>query len=385
MPGSRVWLLGLITIAVYGSWYYAFGVLLDPIIADTGWPEPTLTAAFGASILIGGVGAIGGGLLLDRYGSRVVFGLAGAAGAFAFLAASSAGTAGVFSVSAAIGGGIFGALGFYHVTQTVAVRIAPRNASRAIALLTIWGAFASAVFIPLTALLLSRYGWRSALTVVTLIAAALLGLGALTFDTKLSGRSGEARAFAEVRDTLRIPPARRFLISQAMAGMAASVVLAYQVPAMTAAGLSLAAASFWAGFRGFAQLAGRLPLMPIVNRLGVTRTMRIAYLSFAVGVMALAFAGTPLLAAVYALAAGFGIGALSPLVGMFTNELFGRESLGTAMGTVSLVFFGAGALGAPLAGLVASSTGSRAVGVIGAAVLAALAAIVLSPPRADRT
>jgi MFS family permease len=385
MPGSGVWLLGLITIAVYGSWYYAFGVLLDPIIADTGWPEPTLTAAFGASILIGGVGAVGGGWLLDRHGSRVVFGTAGAAGAIAFLAASSATTAGVFAVSVAVGGGIFGALGFYHVTQTVAVRIAPRKASRAIALLTIWGAFASAVFIPLTALLLSRYGWRSALTAVTLIAACLLGLGALTFNTRLSDARGEAKAFKVVRDSLRIPSARRFLISQAMAGMAASVVLAYQVPAMTSAGLSLAAASFWAGFRGFSQLAGRLPLMPIVDRLGVTRTMRVAYFSFAVGVVALAFAGTPLLAAVYALAAGFGIGALSPLVGMFTNELFDGKSLGTAMGTVSLVFFGAGALGAPIAGLVASSTGSRAVAVIGAAVLAALAAIVLSPPRAGRT
>jgi MFS family permease len=167
--------------------------------------------------------------------------------------------------------------------------------------------------------------------------------------------------------------------------MATSVNLAYQVPAMTSAGLGLAAASFWAGFRGFAQLGGRLPLMPIVDRVGVTRAMRVAYLSIAFGMAALAFAGTPLLAAVYALAAGFGIGALSPLVGMFSSELFGTRSLGTAMGTVSLVFFGAGALGAPVAAVVATRTGSRSTAVLGAAFLALMAAVVLSPPSSGGT
>jgi len=29
--------LGIATIAAYGTWFYAFGVLLDPIILDTGW------------------------------------------------------------------------------------------------------------------------------------------------------------------------------------------------------------------------------------------------------------------------------------------------------------------------------------------------------------
>ena len=32
-------LLGILTICAYGSWYYSFGVLLDPIRLDTGWRE----------------------------------------------------------------------------------------------------------------------------------------------------------------------------------------------------------------------------------------------------------------------------------------------------------------------------------------------------------
>ena len=71
VPHWRIAVLGLITISVYGSWYYAFGVLLDPINADTGWSEPTLTGAFGIPILVAGVASLFGGWVLDRFGSPV--------------------------------------------------------------------------------------------------------------------------------------------------------------------------------------------------------------------------------------------------------------------------------------------------------------------------
>ena len=80
MPRGRIAVLGLITIAVYGCWYYAFGVLLDPIIADTGWSEPAVAAVFSTSALIAGIGALVGGWLLDRLGSRIVFATAAVVG-----------------------------------------------------------------------------------------------------------------------------------------------------------------------------------------------------------------------------------------------------------------------------------------------------------------
>lgn len=377
-PGLVVALLGLVTITVYGAWYYTFGVLLDPIRLDTGWDERYLATSFGLSILIGGVGAIGGGWLLDRYGSRFVFSLAAVVSAASFVSAATADSVWVFGLSAAVGGGAFGALGFYHVTQTVAVRLRPESATRAIAVLTIWGAFASVVFIPLSAFLVGRLGWRTALTVVTITAVLTLLVGATLLRTEPDRSRRVGAVLVDLRTAMKARRARRFLLSQALAGMATAVVLAYQVPAMTSAGLSLTAASFWAGFRGFSQLGGRIPLMPIVDRIGVARTMQVAYLSIAVGVLALAFAGTPLLAAVYALAAGFGIGAFSPLVGMLSRELFDPSSLGTAMGGVSLVFFGAGSVGPPVAGLVSSLTGSRTTVVIGSSLFLVMSAVLVA-------
>jgi MFS family permease len=176
-------------------------------------------------------------------------------------------------------------------------------------------------------------------------------------------------------------PARRFLVSQALAGLGVGTILVYQVPAMTSAGLALGAASFWAGFRGFAQLGGRLPLMLLVRRLGVASALRLAYTAIAIGSLALAFSGNQVMAATYAVVAGFGIGAVSPLVGMHSKDVFGQASLGTAMGLVSLVFLLASAIGPTGAAWVAEATGSRAVPVAISAVVVGIGAVIVRPVR----
>ena len=379
IPRTRIGVLGVITIAAYGCWFYAFGVLLDPIIADTGWSEPALASAFSASILIGGVGSIAGGWLLDRFGSRSVFLLAATVTLVAFQIAAGTSDVLVFAVSGAIGGGVIAALGFYHVTQTTAVRISPGSTDRAIAVLTIWGAFASAIYMPISALLVGPLGWRSTLRILTLSAAVALIVGAIAVTTRTSEMPATRNVLGELKQSLTRSTARRFLFAQGLAGIGVATLLVYQVPAMTAAGLPLAAASFWAGARGFSQLFGRLPLMPIVRRLGVVGSLRLAYAATSLGTLVLAVAGNPWLAALYAVLAGFGIGATSPLVGMYSSEVFGARSLGTAMGLIGMVFLVVGSIGPAAAGFIAEATGSRAIPVAGAAVMTILAAAVIRP------
>lgn len=370
-------MLGIITIAVYGSWYYAFGVLLDPIIVDTGWSEPSVAAVFGSSAVIAGFGALAGGWLLDRLGARMVFAIAAVVGGFALWIASAATSPLLFTVAGAIGGGTLASLGFYHVTQTSAVRISAGAEDRAIAVLTIWGAFASAVYIPLTAWLVTQLDWRATLRILALSTVLALALGVVTIDTKQKRDPARPSILREFGPVLRSGRARRFLASQGLAGFGVGTILVYQVPAMTAAGLALGAASFWAGFRGFAQLGGRLPLMPVVRRLGVPGSLRLAYVAVGLGSLALAVAGNQFLAGVYAVTAGFGIGAMSPLVGMHSQKVFGSSSLGTAMGLVSLVFLLSGAVAPVIAAWVAESTGSRAIPVAVSAVVVASAALII--------
>jgi predicted MFS family arabinose efflux permease len=383
IPRLRIAILGIITISVYGSWYYGFGVLLDSIILDTGWSEAALTAAFGVSSFIAGLGSIAGGWLLDRAGSRLVFLLAAALGAGAFLVATSTTSVVVFTAAGAVGGGAFGALGFYHVTQTAAVRVSAAAATKAIAVLTIWGAFASAIYIPVTAWLVESLDWRLALRITTGSAVVWLVVGAVTIDTREVDAPGRPPIWSELRSSLRSRVARRYVFAQGLVGMGVGTILIYQVPAMTAAGLGLGAASSWAAFRGFAQLGGRLPLMPIVARFGTTGALRLSYGAISVGAVLLAFASTSLVAGAFALVAGFGIGASSPLQGMHARRVFGASSLGTAMGLLSLAFMVVGAAGPALAGTIATATGSRALPVLGAAALTAASIALLADPDGE--
>jgi predicted MFS family arabinose efflux permease len=377
IPRGRIAVLGIITIAVYGSWFYSFGVLLDPIIEDTGWSEPAVAAVFSSSTVVAGFGALAGGWLLDRWGSRFVFSVAGIVGGGTLFTAAGAVSAPLFALSGAIGGGVLASLGFYHVTQTVAVRVSPRFEDRAIAVLTIWGAFASAIYIPLSAWLVTAVGWRTTLRILALSTALALLMGAVAIDTRRGEHHERPAILKGLAHSIRSRSVRRLLMSQTLAGVGVGTILVYQVPAMTSAGLALAAASFWAGFRGFAQLGGRLPLMPLVRRVGVVGSLRIAYTAIAVGALALAFSGNQVLAATYAIVAGFGIGAVSPLIGMHSKDVFGESSLGTGMGLVSLMFLLASAAGPLLAAWVADTTGSRAIPVAVSACVVFFAALAI--------
>lgn len=381
-----VGVLGVLTICAYGSWYYSFGVLLDPIQRDTGWRESTLTSSFSAGTVLVGLAALFGGRMLDRLGHRPVFVLGGLVSTASLFAASYASNVWAFFIGAAMGLGAAGALGFYHVTMTTAVRLNPDEPTRAIAVLTIWGALASAIFLPGADWLESTFGWRSAVRILAAVtgAAFLLAAGALRSATP---EPVERPSVAQVLASTVAEPARRlFTIAVACGGLAMSTLLVYQVPVMTTAGLSAASAASMAGLRGFCQLGGRIPLTPIVERLGRDRALLLAFAAIAVGGLLLPVAGTLAVAIVFAVVAGFGIGAFSPLQGMKAEELFDRDQLGTTMGAYGAVLLLAGSIGPVMAGFVAEQTGERrwaAAIVLAAALGAATATLLLGRVRTD--
>ena len=384
IPHVQVALLGMITIAVYGSWAYSFGVLLDPIVADTGWPEVGVVATFSASAAIAGAGSIVGGWILDRWGSRPVLGIAAIAGTGIFLLAANAGTFAVFAVFAALGGGVFGALGFYHITQTVAARVSGPAAVRSIAAVTVWGAFAGTIYLPMAGWLIEVEGWRLALTDMTVSAGILLAIGAIFLNTDPSPTE-RIRFLQGIRRSLQVPGAPRFMLAVALAGIAISVLVVYQVPLMIAAGLSLGTASLFAGLRSMAQLTGRLPLAPIVGRLGDHLSLQLAFAAIAAGCLIVIVAGTPTLAVVFALVAGFGIGAMSPLVGIHSVSIFPDAILGVGRGAVAAAGSAASAVGPLLGSSAVAVTGSRtAAAIVGAvAALGAILAMRLGVDRSD--
>lgn len=355
-------LLGVVTICAYGAWYYSFGVLLDPIRLDTGWRESTLTASFSIGIIVTGLASIAGGRLLDRVGHRMVFVVAGFLGGLALLGASLATSVLVFVVAAALGQGVLGALGFYHVTMATTVRLNPEAPARAIAALTVWGALASAIYLPLAAVLVDALGWRSTVRILALSATTAFLVAATLLPpvpTVAASSAPRPSMRAVIATSLASSPARWFALAVSCGGIAMSTLLVYQVPTMTALGLPAATAATFAGVRGFAQLGGRLPLGRLIDRVGVDPSLIIAFSAIGLGGALLAVADNAAVALSFAIVAGFGIGAFSPLQGIKAQELFDNDTLGATMGFFGSLLMLAGSLGPALAGVVADATGER--------------------------
>ncbi len=371
--------LGVATIASYGGWFYGFGVLLQPITDDTGWGVPVLGAAYAVAQLLTGLGATVGGRLLDRHGGRPVFAIGGLAGGVLLGLAAIAPSALAFAVAFALAGGLIGSVGFYHVTMAAARRLRPDRPASAIGPLTIYGAFASPIFLPLTAWMVGPLGWRGTLGVLSGTTAAGLVAAAGLAPGGRSAAVGQApvplrRAIAQAWEDRAT---RRLVVMVMGHGIGFGIILAYQVPVMVALGLPLGTAAGVAGARGLLQLTGRIGLGRLVDRHGSRRPLVVVMLASAVAAVLLGGSGTPWVAALFALVAGAAIGAQSPLTGIRAGELLPERHLGALMGAVHAVGGAAAAAGPLLGGLLIGATGgyAAAVGLACGGFLLAAAAI----------
>lgn len=359
-PWGAITGIGITTIVAYGGWFYGFGVLLQAIADDTGWTIGALGSTFAAAQVASGVGAIGGGRLLDRLGGRTSFLLGGLAGGALLAAAATARELWAFAILFTLAAGLIGGLGFYHATMAEARRMAPEDPVRTIGPLTIWGAFSSPIFLPLTAVLVEQGGWRVALLVLAGLTAAGMVVGAVLIgprrpplpDEAPPGRLGEA-----LREVAHDPAARRLAGFQICSGVGIGVLLTYQVPIMTSLGLPLATAASVAGARGLLQLGGRIGLPTVVRAVGARRLLACVGLLSAVATVLLAVSGSLVVAALFALTAGVAIGAGSPLTGIRGAEVLPTAHTGALMGAMHTLHSGAGAAGPLLGAASVSLTG----------------------------
>lgn len=353
--------LGAVTIAAYGSTYYAFGVLLEPIHADTGWGRATLGSAYSLSLVLGGIGATVAGALVDRFGGRRILLVAATVGSGLLASAATASNAIWFVTLWGSGAGLIGALAFYHVTIVVMVRARGGSDPRAYAALTFLGGLSSPIYLPLTALAVDQFGWRTTQVLLGGSLAVLLGAAAFVVPNRASAAASEGggprMAVDAMRQALTSPIVQIFVVAVAVSSIAGTALNTFQIPAMQAAGLTLAAASTLAAIRGLCSLPGRALLAVAVSRLTAPGGLLVAYLTMTVGTLILLGAGVGL-APAYVMVTGVAYGSLLPLQALVAADIFPTERLGTLMGAQqglnSLV-----AAAAPIgAGVLVDRTGS---------------------------
>jgi MFS family permease len=379
LPRVPLAVLGVLSITSFGGWFYGYGVLLEDLTADTGWSETVASSAYGVSLLLTGIGAMVVGRLLDRTGSRRVFLGAAVLSVGALVVAAGASDPLVFGAAATLGGGVTGAAGFYQATQAVMARLVPDQRARGITVLTLWGAFASPVALPLMGWAVSEVGWRTTLRgTAIVIGCSFLAAALLVPDVRPDLPERPAGTREALRRGWHTPPVRRLFLAGAAAGIGSSILLLSQVPAMVDAGLALTLASTLAGVRGFLQLLGRIPLPAVIERMGAGSALRWAYALTAVSAVLLLGAGNLVVAGGFTLVAGVAIGALAAAEGIYAAEVVDEETLGTQLGVQSLLRGLGAAVGPVAAGVLVDATGSRVTALLFAAVASGVAAAALT-------
>jgi len=375
--------LGLLTVAAYGSWFYGFGVLVQDMSADLGVGVGVLGAVYGVTTLLGGAGAVAVGRVLDRRGPRIVLSVIGPIAAATYALSTVFQNAFLFCVVFAVAGGAIAASSFYSFTQPVAMTVRPDDTVRAVTRLTIWGAFASPLMIPLTEVMRDEWGWRGAVRATALALVVCFGVAAAVVRTEPRNRGTAAVPFrAVLRDAAASPFLRLYAGAALLSSVAISSLLVFQVPVMKWAGLSAAAAASFAGARGLLQLFGRLPLVPLVARFGAWRLQFVCRAAMVAGGAALWASGTDGFAVVYVMIVGASTGALAAVDGMVAREVLDEQNFATMLSVFGLVGTVGGALGPVGVGLLVEGTGS--LGSVPVVVMLAAAASSVVHARAHR-
>lgn len=191
-PATVFW-LSLAQLITWGSVFYGFSLLLEPVERDLGLSRAEASLAFSLALLAEGLMAWPVGRLIDAGHERVVMAggsLLVAAGLYAHSLVES--LASFYGAWVILGVALSGTL--YTPVFAVVTRRYPNDFRRAIIVLTFLGGLASTVFIPVTDALIRHLGWREALWV--LAALQLLVCAPLHAWVLRAAPRGRTRALA---------------------------------------------------------------------------------------------------------------------------------------------------------------------------------------------
>lgn len=151
--------LGIAQIFAWGSSYYLLAVLAKPIVDDTGWPLTWVIGGVSFGLLVAGLVSPRVGRTIQHRGGRPVLAASAILLAIGLGVLAIAQTHPVYLLAWAVIGTGMGA-GLYDPAFATLGRLYREAARPSITTLTLFGGFASTVCWPISALLVTHFGWR---------------------------------------------------------------------------------------------------------------------------------------------------------------------------------------------------------------------------------
>jgi MFS family permease len=325
----------------YGVLQYAFPVLLTPIAADLHATTAAVTGAMTTSIVVSAAAAIPVGRWLDRHGGRALMTAGSLVGVAAVLAWSRIQTLGqLYAVFVLIG--LAWAASLYDAAFPVVIAASrSHRRDRSILAITIVAGFASTIFLPMTAILLSHLGWRATLlTLAVLLAIVTIPVHALAVPGATHPRRSRDRPAgqdAAVRQAVRDP--RFWRIAAAFVGQTAatSAVGVLLVAYLRQAGHPATLAAFLSGLLGVLSVTGRLATTGFARRFGMATVTAAVFVVQAVGAIALTLVSRSTVgAAVCVIAFGLGYGVATIARPAIVADRYGTANYATIAATMTL-------------------------------------------------
>jgi MFS family permease len=342
---------------MWAAMYYLFPALLLVWERDLGWSKTELSGAFTLALAVSAVLAPGVGRIIDRgFGSRIFTGSAILGSLLLVLLSMVTQLWQFYAVWIVIGMAMSG--GLYEACFAILTKVMGTQAKRAITMVTLIAGFAGTLAFPGTHALVGIFGWR--LTVLTFAAAMILiATPLIGFGCRFSQRLGETHtviAGYEAPETLGVFRSARFwLLAVAYTAIALDhgVLLTHLLPLLNDRGIQSQAAVLAASMLGPMQVAGRLAMIAVGNRVSTLGIAIVAYISMAIAALSLLGSGTvPVFLAIFILLQGAGFGVMSIMRPVMTAELFGRKNFGLISGSLAVPYLGAAAAAPTIAALI---------------------------------
>lgn len=348
--------LGIAQICSWGSLYYSFPLIAAAMEADLGWSKTDLYLGATIGILLSAVAAVPVGAAIDRGHGRWVMGGASVLAGLLLIGWGFAGSLLVFYLAIAGIGALQAATLYEPAFAVIARRAGPVASRNGITALTLWGGFASTVFVPLIQLLLDQFGWRGTLGVLGGINIVLCGsLYLLVIDPR---RDSPGTPAAERPNGEHPPPLRLALANPVFWGLAAAFTaytatfatfIFHFYPMMLERGFDATAVVGAMTIIGPAQVLGRLAVGVFGKGLSGRRigSITVAVFPVAMGILCLAPAEFWIVALV-ALLYGGANGIMTIVRGVVVPEMVSKHAYGAINGALAVPMVMAMA-GAPLA------------------------------------
>jgi MFS family permease len=339
--------LGVGQIISWGTLYYSFPLIAEPLGQDLGLTKPQVYGAATIGLLIASFTAYPIGAAIDRGYGRAVMTLGSVLTGFLLLAWSQ--VEGLWALYPLLAGiGLAQAMTLYEPAFAIIARRYGSEARRGITALTLWGGFASTVFVPLIQFLLNQMDWRSTLVVLGLINLGVcVLLHFLVINTKAEMHLPEPTPMRDHKVPLAEQSAGRWALQQpAFWGLLIAFTVYYAAfnglsyhfyPLLIERGFETSTVVAVIAIIGPSQVVGRIMVWGIAGRASVAIIGKVVMLALPISLLLLlllppAFASLAIFAIIY----GAANGVITIVRGIAVPEMLTREAYGVINGILAI-------------------------------------------------